>query len=199
MTSAIHRYAGALTAALVLAGCASDAQPPQSDPAEPGATPPTTSEASAARDLSSVGEFRLTMDRIRRADQVADAIHARASGDPTLRRRLDEGSEASWAGIDEMVSAYGSIPEVDREIRRAGFTARDYALTLLSLTMTAAIVTTETEDDPASSEWTSAHNIAVFEQNRPQIEAILARWQSMGWDDEEEAEEEEELMFDWEP
>jgi hypothetical protein len=149
----------------------------------PGDPPPgpelTRSEAG---DAAAARDFRLTMNHVRRYADANERIHARAAADPAFRARIAGMDEAQAAeSMDEMIRQLEAVPEVRREIERAGLSAREFVLTMLSISAAVVhLMMRELGQEPELSEWLSERNLAFYEQNAEEIGGILERLQELG-------------------
>jgi hypothetical protein len=173
-----------LVAVLILGGCERDGVA-AGQAAEAGAAGGSDQAAASvwddASDAGAVRDFRLTIDRVRRMARATESFSAAAAGDPALQARYQSIADEAGAGVAELARAYEAFPEWNREIRRAGLSAEEFVLTLLSLSaVTVHVMTREAGHEPQLNEWTSARNIAVFDQHRAEIEGIMQRLQELG-------------------
>jgi hypothetical protein len=177
----------------LLLGCGGKDAPEAaaSDPAATAVVPPPP--AGAASDDTIIRNFRMTVDKARAVLAVQEAVYARAMADPSLRARMDNFHETLNENSPDLTTVAGLVwmveqfPETVTEVRRAGLSVQDYILASQSLTSLMWYdMGRQSGQTPGYDGLASRQNVAAFDQNRAEFEAIMARLQEMAEGGEED-------------
>lgn len=166
--------------ALVVA-CGGGEDPPAAEGAADGERPAAIERTGAeARDAAAVRDFRLTMDHVRGYAAATENVMNRAEADPAFRARVEGLHDDGDASMDETIRRMEGVPELRREIERAGISADDYIRTIMSLAAIGShVMMREMGHEAEATEWVSERNLAFFEENRAEIEEVMQRVQEM--------------------
>jgi hypothetical protein len=180
--------------ALAVAGCrpADDAAQPPPESPEPVfddtvALDPAHTEGEA---FEEVREHSLTVPQVERYGRAAEAIHQLAIEEPELRRLEDE-LEARLRqarSVEEVQQILDEHPRVQEALRRAGISSRDYVLTGTALLGAYEYVVMREQGvmDPHRPDYVTDEHIRFVEQNRPEVDAVVARLQELYGDELDE-------------
>jgi hypothetical protein len=173
----------ALMVALV-AGCADDVEPADRD-ATPAAVPP----AGQTTDVGDITRYELRMEQV---DKYFAAFRNIAAAmqrmTPEQRERLD--MDAGQTDLGGYIARLESEPEINRAIRDAGLTAREFALILWSMLqsgMASAVLQTRpdaNEDSLAREMNVNMANVRFLREHdaalRQKQQALEAEMRAMG-------------------
>lgn len=167
----------ALLALVVACGGGEDPPDAAADGERPAAMERTGAEA---RDAAAVRDFRLTMDHVRGYAAATENVMNRAAADPAFRERVGALHDDGDASMEELIRRMEGVPELRREIERAGISAEDYMKTVVSMAAIGAhVMMREMGHEAEADEWVSERNLAFFEENRAEIEEVMQRVQEM--------------------
>lgn len=181
-----------LLLALLLAGCQAgspndpleDPPPSAPPPSEMGATdaPPAGDQPEPAA-IAEVRNHDLSVDDVRRYARAAEAIHQLSDDDPGARDLAEdlETRLARAADIDEVQQILDEHPRVQEALRAAGISSRDYVVTGTALlgAYSYVIMTEQGVPDAYRPDYVSDAHIQFVNQNRADVEAVVARLQEL--------------------
>jgi hypothetical protein len=177
----IHRFAPALLAfALILGACGGAAD-------SNGETDTTEAPAAAApdvdTDLADVTNYELTMDRVDRYFNATINVGRAMQGMTPAERAAFEGpDEEEMPSLDDMADRISSHPAVERAVRDAGLTPREYgtiAMSMLQAAMAQAFSAMQPNADPDSLARAAGANPANVAFMRDNAEALGQRQQEV--------------------
>jgi hypothetical protein len=176
-----------LLALVLLAAACRPAAPPEAPPegpAPPALEAPVPSAPRAA-DPEVVAEVRaksLSVPEVRRYAQAAEAVQRLAEdpASPVVDDALED-RIARAESIEEVQAILDADPRVRQALREAGITSRDYVLTGTALlgAYTYVLAREEGHPDAARPEYVTDAHVRFVEQNRAEVDAIVARLQSV--------------------
>jgi hypothetical protein len=176
-----------LLALVLLAVACRPAAPPEAPPEGPAplALEAPVPSAPRAADPEVVAEVRaksLSVPEVRRYAQAAEAVQRLAEdpASPVVDDALED-RIARAESIEEVQAILDADPRVRQALREAGITSRDYVLTGTALlgAYTYVLAREEGHPDAARPEYVTDAHVRFVEQNRAEVDAIVARLQSV--------------------
>jgi len=180
----------ALAVALALAACRPADPPPAPPPTpapeavapDPSAVPEAPAPA-APEVVAEVRQHPLTVAEVERYARAAEAVHRAGDADPDARRIEQEFEDrlARAQSLEEVEALLDGNPRVRQALQDAGISSRDYALTGTALlgAYTYVLARDEGHPDAARPDYVTDAHVRFIEQNRAEVDRIVARLQSI--------------------
>lgn len=169
---------------LALAGCRSEAPPPEPAPPAPSVTlPETAAPAPTQAPLAEVRQHDLRVEDVRRYGRAAEAVLQAAAEDPEVQRLHDdlEMQLTQAASLEEVQQILDANPRIQRALSEAGVSTRDYVLTGTALlgAYSYLLMREEGVDDAFRPEYVTDEHVRFIEHNRAEVDAVVARLQEL--------------------
>jgi len=173
--------------ALTLGGCADDSETDVAD-APPADAPDAPS---GDGDVADVANYELTMDRVDQYFEATVGIGRAMQGmTPAEREAFERPEEDTMPSLDDMAARISEHPAVERAVRDAGMTPREYgtvAMAMLQAAMAQAVSAmqpTADADSLARAMGANPANIAFMRDNAEELgrrqQALAAQMEEMG-------------------
>lgn len=193
----LRAAAFALVALLGLAACRTEAPAPPPAPPTPPPTveaPPTAApeapvpeapvpEALREEVAAEVRRHALTAEDVARYGRATEAVARRAEEEPELRQLWEEleGRLREAQSLEEVEQVLDADPRVQRVLREAGLSSRDYVLTGTALLGAYQVVLAREAGDPVPPrpDYVTDAHLRFVERHRAEVEAIVAHLQAL--------------------
>jgi len=128
-------------------------------------------------DLIAIRQYRLTMDKVEKLAAAMDAVNKLVASDPSLRKRMEGGSDSDQT-IDQKVRSFdASFPQLTAVVHSNGLTTREYVMVSLAFLNDVMIVGMKKQgmikEYPANA--ITPENAAFVEQNFDKLKQISDR------------------------
>jgi hypothetical protein len=124
----------------------------------------------SAADGAAIKGYLLTMDKLRRANQVMIEFDRLEK----TRDDLADDDEDDTQSVAAMVARINAVPEARAVLKKHGLTSRDYVLALLASTHAAAAALMEESGGQATGMPVSPRQVKFYKANKAEIDKLQA-------------------------